>query len=67
MIAKRLQTLGFVKSRSRTPTLSARFKAGTLYPILIRLADRSWLETMWEKEIPGGRPVRHLYRLRKQD
>ena len=40
-------------------------KAGTLYPILIRLADRSWLETTWENEIPGGRPVRHLYRLTK--
>ena len=40
-------------------------KAGTLYPILIRLADRHWLETMWESETPGGRPVRHLYRLTK--
>jgi DNA-binding PadR family transcriptional regulator len=38
-------------------------KAGTLYPILIRLADRGWLETEWEKEIPSGRPPRHLYRL----
>jgi PadR family transcriptional regulator PadR len=38
-------------------------KAGTLYPILIRLADRGWLETEWEKEIPAGRPPRHLYRL----
>ncbi len=38
-------------------------KAGTLYPILIRLADRGWLETMWETEIPAGRPPRHLYRL----
>jgi DNA-binding PadR family transcriptional regulator len=38
-------------------------KAGTLYPILIRLADRGWLETEWETEIPVGRPPRHLYRL----
>lgn len=38
-------------------------KAGTLYPILIRLADRGWLETEWETEIPAGRPPRHLYRL----
>lgn len=38
-------------------------KAGTLYPILIRLADRGWLETEWESEIPVGRPPRHLYRL----
>lgn len=38
-------------------------KAGTLYPILIRLADRQWLETMWETGIPAGRPPRHLYRL----
>lgn len=38
-------------------------KAGSMYPILIRLADRGLLETMWESEIPAGRPPRHLYRL----
>ncbi len=38
-------------------------KAGTMYPILIRLADRGLLETTWESEIPVGRPPRHLYRL----
>ncbi len=38
-------------------------KAGTMYPILIRLADRGLLETTWETEIPVGRPPRHLYRL----
>ena len=37
-------------------------KSGSLYPILIRLADRALLETSWE---PGqaSRPPRHLYRL----
>jgi PadR family transcriptional regulator PadR len=37
-------------------------KSGSLYPILVRLADRGLLETSWE---PGldGRPPRHLYRL----
>ncbi|NHF61845.1 PadR family transcriptional regulator [Microcella pacifica] len=38
-------------------------KAGTLYPILIRLADRNLVETAWEQEVPQGRPARHLYRL----
>ena len=38
-------------------------KAGTLYPILIRLADRGLVETAWEQEVPSGRPPRHLYRL----
>jgi PadR family transcriptional regulator, regulatory protein PadR len=38
-------------------------KAGSMYPILIRLADRGLLETKWETEIPAGRPPRHLYRL----
>ena len=38
-------------------------KAGTLYPILIRLADRNWLETTWETGSVAGRPPRHLYRL----
>jgi PadR family transcriptional regulator PadR len=37
-------------------------KSGTLYPILMRLAERKLLETSWETaEI--GKPPRHLYRL----
>ena len=38
-------------------------KSGTLYPILIRLADRGLMEARWEDEQPTGRPRRHLYRL----
>jgi DNA-binding PadR family transcriptional regulator len=38
-------------------------KAGSMYPILIRLADRGLLETTWETDTPAGRPPRHLYRL----
>lgn len=38
-------------------------KPGSLYPILIRLADRGLLETSWETDGPTGRPPRHLYRL----
>lgn len=38
-------------------------KAGSMYPILIGLADKGWLETKWETQIPLGRPPRHLYRL----
>ena len=38
-------------------------KSGTLYPILIRLADRGLLEADWEDEQVPGRPRRHLYRL----
>src|SRR5687768_2190869 len=38
-------------------------KAGSMYPILMRLADRGWLETVWESSPPAGRPPRHLYRL----
>jgi len=38
-------------------------KAGSMYPILMRLADRGLLETAWETEAPPGRPPRHLYRL----
>ncbi len=37
-------------------------KSGTLYPILMRLAERKLLETSWETADPG-RPPRHLYRL----
>ncbi len=37
-------------------------KSGSLYPILVRLADRGLLDASWE---PGldSRPPRHLYRL----
>jgi PadR family transcriptional regulator PadR len=37
-------------------------KSGSLYPILVRLADRGLLETSWEPSI-ASRPPRHLYRL----
>lgn len=38
-------------------------KAGTLYPILMRLADRGLMKTTWETAAPAGRPPRHMYRL----
>jgi PadR family transcriptional regulator, regulatory protein PadR len=38
-------------------------KSGTLYPILIRLADRGLVEACWQEEPTPGRPRRHLYRL----
>lgn len=38
-------------------------KAGSMYPILMRLTDRGLLETAWESDVPAGRPPRHLYRL----
>jgi len=36
--------------------------SGSLYPILVRLADLGLLESAWEPG-PQGRPPRHLYRL----
>lgn len=39
-----------------------RLKSGSLYPILVRLADRGLLEAAWEPG-PEGRPPRHMYRL----
>ncbi len=38
-------------------------KAGSLYPILMRLSERGLLEGSWEADPPAGRPPRHLYRL----
>jgi PadR family transcriptional regulator, regulatory protein PadR len=40
-------------------------KAGSLYPILIRLTERALLEARWEEHSgeSAGRPPRHLYRL----
>ena len=42
---------------------NAGLSSGTLYPLLIRLADRGLLETKWESAARPGRPPRHLYRL----
>lgn len=44
---------------SRETTL----KSGTLYPILMRLNKRGWLETRWTAPESPGRPPRHMYRL----
>ena len=41
-------------------------RSGTLYPILIRLAERGLVEACWEDGQPAGRPRRHLYRLSSQ-
>lgn len=38
-------------------------KAGTIYPILIRLSERGLVEAEWEQSPQEGRPPRHLYRL----
>ena len=45
---------------------SLGLKAGTVYPILIRLAERGHVDTAWEEHVPSGRPARHLYRLSLQ-
>ena len=37
--------------------------SGTLYPVLMRLADAGWLDTRWEAPVRSGRPPRHMYRL----
>lgn len=38
-------------------------KSGTLYPLLIRLADQGLLEAEWRAPLTPGRPPRHAYRL----
>ena len=66
------QTLELLSVLSRKPSdwhygyaLSREtgLQSGTLYPILMRLEERGWLETKWETPAPGGRPPRHMYRL----
>jgi PadR family transcriptional regulator, regulatory protein PadR len=66
------QTTAVVLALAQTPTAwhygyqlcrQLDLKAGSVYPILMRLADRGLLETAWERDVPAGRPPRHLYRL----
>lgn len=42
---------------------STQLKSGTLYPILMRLAEHKLLETRWEPPSEDGKPPRHMYRL----
>lgn len=37
-------------------------RSGSLYPILMRLADRGLLESAWEPTT-AGKPPRHIYRI----
>jgi PadR family transcriptional regulator, regulatory protein PadR len=43
---------------SRQPDLTP----GSLYRILMWLADRGLLETTWDTDVPAGRPPRHIDR-----
>ncbi len=38
-------------------------KSGTLYPILMRLSERGFLDAEWRDSPEPGRPARHVYRL----
>lgn len=44
---------------------STGLKSGTLYPILMRLAERGMLETSWET-VSAGCPPRHMYKLTQE-
>src|ERR671919_141657 len=66
------QTVAVVLALAETPSAwrygyelcqQLGIKAGSMYPILMRLADRGLLETTWETNPKPGRPPRHLYRL----
>ena len=40
-----------------------QLKSGTLYPLLMRLADEQFLESEWRPAVPPARAPRHAYRL----
>jgi DNA-binding PadR family transcriptional regulator len=37
--------------------------SGTLYPLLMRMADKGLIEAEWREPVQPGRPARHAYRL----
>jgi len=66
------QTLLVLKSLSNRPAdwlyglelaQLTGLKSGSLYPILIRSADRGLLESRWLDPSEPGRPPRHAYRI----
>jgi PadR family transcriptional regulator PadR len=42
---------------------ATRLQSGTLYPLVMRLADNGYLEARWRPSDLPGRPPRHEYRL----
>jgi PadR family transcriptional regulator len=44
-------------------SIETQLKSGTLYPVLMRLSDRGFLDSKWEPAESPGRPPRHMYRL----
>jgi len=44
-------------------SIETQLKSGTLYPVLMRLNDRGFLDSKWEPAESPGRPPRHMYRL----
>jgi PadR family transcriptional regulator, regulatory protein PadR len=44
-------------------SLETELKSGTLYPVLMRLNDRGFLDSKWEESELPGRPPRRMYRL----
>ena len=66
------QTLAILKALADDPGVwrygydlvkQTGLQAGTLYPILMRLAARGQIESRWEPASRPGRPARHMYRL----
>ena len=41
----------------------AGIRSGTLYPLLIRLQEKGYLEAEWQPPAEPGLPPRHAYRL----
>jgi PadR family transcriptional regulator, regulatory protein PadR len=37
--------------------------SGTLYPLLMRMADQGLIQAEWREPAQPGRPARHVYRL----
>ena len=42
---------------------ATELRSGTLYPILMRLSGRGFLDHKWVETPEAGRPPRHVYRL----
>jgi PadR family transcriptional regulator PadR len=66
------QTLTILQTLSAQPrawrhgydlSVETQLKSGTLYPVLMRLSDRGFLDSKWEESELPGRPPRRMYRL----
>ncbi|RYD54769.1 MAG: PadR family transcriptional regulator [Sphingomonadales bacterium] len=63
LLLERLLTLAPQSQHGYELMKETGLSSGTLYPLLMRMADQGLVEAEWQAPLRPGRPARHAYRL----